>query len=150
MPDTQQTSGAVSKTEKYQSILQTHLFTPIAIETAGVWNNQAREFIKELGKRITTVTGEVRETSYILQQISLAIYSERQHAVFHWVIHHRHGLNNNTNNSNSNDSDNNNNIIINNYRQCPYDTTVTEDTKEFLALHLRSISARLSMNSLFV
>ena len=65
--------SAVSKTQKYQSILQTHLFTPIAIETAGVWNSQAREFIKELGKRIITVTGEVRETSYIFQQISVAI-----------------------------------------------------------------------------
>ena len=53
--------------------MQTHLFTPIAIETAGVWNGQAREFIKELGKRINTVTGEVRETSYIFQQISVAI-----------------------------------------------------------------------------
>ena len=49
--------SAVSKTQKYQSIWQTHLFTPIAIETAGVWNSQAREFITELGKRITTVTG---------------------------------------------------------------------------------------------
>ena len=26
--------------------------------------------------------------------------SERQHAVFHWVFHHRHGLNTNNNNSN--------------------------------------------------
>ena len=34
--------SAVSKTQKYQSILQTHVFTPIAIETAGVWNSQAR------------------------------------------------------------------------------------------------------------
>ena len=41
--------SAVTKTQKYQSILQTHLFTPIAIETAGVWNSQAREFITELG-----------------------------------------------------------------------------------------------------
>ena len=66
--------SAVSKTQKYQSILQTHLFTPIAIETAGVWNSQARElFIAELGKRITTVTGEIKETSYIFQQLSVAI-----------------------------------------------------------------------------
>ena len=65
--------SAVSKTQKYQSILQTHLFTPIAIETAGVWNNQAREFITELEKRITTVTGEIKETSYIFQQVSVAI-----------------------------------------------------------------------------
>ena len=28
--------SAVSKTQKYQSILQTNLFSPIAIETAGV------------------------------------------------------------------------------------------------------------------
>ena len=65
--------SAVCKTQKYQSILQTHLFTPIAIETAGVWNRQAREFIKELGKRITTVIGEIKETSYIFQQVSVAI-----------------------------------------------------------------------------
>ena len=65
--------SAVSKTQKYNSILQTHLFTPIAIETAGVWNSQAREVIKELGKRITTVTGEIKETSYIFQQVSVAI-----------------------------------------------------------------------------
>ena len=39
--------SAVSKTQKYQSILQTQLFTVIAIETAGVWNSQAREFIKK-------------------------------------------------------------------------------------------------------
>ena len=54
--------------------------------------------------------------------------SERQHAVFQWVFHHRHGLN--TKNNSSNNSDDNNNI--NNYRQCPYDATVTEDTKEFI------------------
>ena len=65
--------SAVSKTQKYQSILRTHLFTPIAIETAGVWNSQVREFITELGKRITTVTGEIKETSYIFQQVSVAI-----------------------------------------------------------------------------
>ena len=66
--------SAVFKTQKYRCILQTHLFMPIAIETAGVWNSQAGEFINELGKRITTVTGEVRETSYIFQQISVAIH----------------------------------------------------------------------------
>ena len=66
--------SANSKTQKYQSILQTHLVTPTAIEAAGVWNSQAREFIKERGKRITTVTGEERKTSYIFQQISVEIH----------------------------------------------------------------------------
>ena len=43
--------STVSKTKKYQSVLQTHLFTPIAIETAGVWNSQAREFNIERAKQ---------------------------------------------------------------------------------------------------
>ena len=34
--------------------------------------------------------------------------SERLHVVFHWVFHHRLGLN--TTNNNSNDNDDNNNI----------------------------------------
>ena len=65
--------SAGSKTQKYQIILQTQLFSPITIETAGVWNSQAREFIKELVKRITTVIGEIKEISYIFQQVSVAI-----------------------------------------------------------------------------
>ena len=66
-------NSAVFKTQKYQSILQTHLFTPIALKTAGVWNSQAREFITELRKHITTVIGEIKETSYVSQQVSVAI-----------------------------------------------------------------------------
>ena len=71
---------------------------------------------------------QVNKRDKLYLSASLSGNSERQHAFFHWVIHHRHELN--TNNNNSNDSDDSNNI--NNWRQCPYDTTVTEDTKEFL------------------
>ena len=39
---------------------------------------------------------------------SLSGISEKQHAVFHWVFHHRHGLN--TKNNSSNNSDDNNTI----------------------------------------
>ena len=42
---------------------------------------------------------------------SLSGNSERQQAVFHWVFHHRHGLN--TKNNSSNNSDDNNNNINN-------------------------------------
>ena len=82
--------SAMSKTQKYQSILQTHLFTPIAIKTSGVCNTQAREFIKELGKHITTVTGE--EIDKLNLSANLSGNSERQHAVIHGVIHHRYVL----------------------------------------------------------
>ena len=80
--------------------------------------------------------GSKRDKLYL--SANLSGNSERQDAVSHWVIHHRHGLNNN--NINSNASDDNNSI--NKQRQCPYDNSVTEDTKEFLAFLWRQISAR--------
>ena len=79
--------SAVSKTQKYQSILQTHLFAPIAIETAGVWNSQERDFIKELGNVSPLSPGSKRDKLYLPSNLSGN--SERQHAVFHWVFHHR-------------------------------------------------------------
>ena len=78
----------------YQSILQTHLFTPIAIETAGVWNSQAREFIKELGKRITAVTGEIKRQAISFSKFQ---WQFREATCCHWIFHHRHGLNTNNN-----------------------------------------------------
>ena len=66
--------SAVSKTQKYQSILaDPPVHTDCNRNSWRIWNSQAREFIKELGKRITTVTGETKETSYIFQQVSVAI-----------------------------------------------------------------------------
>jgi hypothetical protein len=54
--------------------MQTHQFTLVAIETAGTWDRQESEFIKELGRRITECTGEELETQYIFQQISVAVH----------------------------------------------------------------------------
>ena len=50
--------------------------------------------------------GNKRDKLYL--SASLSGNSERQHAVFHWVFHHRHGLN--TKNNSGNNSDDNNNI----------------------------------------
>ena len=66
-------SSAMSKTQKYSKIAQMHIFTPIAIETTGAMNHQAREFMTETGRRITEDTGEVKESFYLFQQVSVAI-----------------------------------------------------------------------------
>ena len=66
-------SSAMSKTQKYANIAQTHIFTPIAMETTGAMNHQASELITEIGRRITEVTGEVKESIYLFQQVSVAI-----------------------------------------------------------------------------
>ena len=65
--------AASNKTTKYTELSQTHHFTPIAIETGGSWNDLAIEFVNELGKRITAVTQEPRETQYLFQRMSVAL-----------------------------------------------------------------------------
>ena len=46
---------------------------PVAVETFGACGSQGLNLIKEIGKRISEVTGEKRSTFYLLQNISMAI-----------------------------------------------------------------------------
>ena len=65
--------AAALKMSKYCSILNQVNFVAIAIETLGSWNVEGLNFIKELGRRITLLTLDPRETSYLLQQILVAV-----------------------------------------------------------------------------
>ena len=64
---------ATKKTNKYSQLSATHIFTPVAIETAGTWHHQAVELVQELGRRATIITGDSRETTYLFQQLSVAL-----------------------------------------------------------------------------
>ena len=64
--------AADNKTAKYQELAKTHQFALIAIGTGGAWNEKAVEFISEVGRRITEVTNEQRETMFLFQRISVA------------------------------------------------------------------------------
>jgi hypothetical protein len=66
--------GAASRKElKYQALEKTHTFIPLAFETFGPINNKARSFISELGQRLSTVSGDQRESSFLFQRLSIAI-----------------------------------------------------------------------------
>ena len=65
--------AAANKTAKYQQLTQTHILTPVAIETTGAYNIQASQFLQEIGRRTTVETGDVKETVYLFQRISVAI-----------------------------------------------------------------------------
>ena len=65
--------AASLKNTKYSDITSTHVFYPIAIETAGSWDTQATELIEELGRRITEATEDPKETTYLFQRISITI-----------------------------------------------------------------------------
>ena len=52
----------------------THMFYPIAIETAGTWDDMAIElFVQEIGRRTTVITQDTRETVFLFQRLSIAL-----------------------------------------------------------------------------
>ena len=56
-----------------------YFFEPIAVETLGVFNASARFLLDALGRRITSSSGEARETSFLYQRVSVLI--QRYNAV---------------------------------------------------------------------
>ena len=88
LADTATTAGAAAdkaasnKEAKYKQLANSHIFVPLATQTAGTWNNRAVELVQELGRRMTAVTEDTRETTYLFQRLSVAL--QRGNAVsFH-------------------------------------------------------------------
>ena len=61
------TRAEALKLEKYSNLTSSHFFTPIAIESSGVFGPKTMSFIKDLGKRITRQSGDPRSTAFLLQ-----------------------------------------------------------------------------------
>ena len=64
--------AATRKIFKYQEIIRTHIFAPIAIESLGPINKEGLAFLQEIGRRLTRTTGDTSETAFLLQRISVA------------------------------------------------------------------------------
>jgi len=56
-----------------------HTFYPLATETANTWHQMAIELTQEIGRRITTITQNIRETTFPFQRLSMA--PQRRNAV---------------------------------------------------------------------
>ena len=65
--------AAVRKTDKYRDLPTSYHFIPVAIETFGPVNEAACNFLSEIGRRISQVTEDSRESSYLRQRISIAL-----------------------------------------------------------------------------
>ena len=48
---------------KYAELQQTHIFVPVSVETLGSWNCDSLNFISNIGKKLTEVTGDSIETT---------------------------------------------------------------------------------------
>jgi len=79
LPDTSLVAGAAAekasarKMEKYAQLASTHFFVPLAFETMGPINTEGLTFLSDLGHKLSTITGESWETTYLFQRVSLII-----------------------------------------------------------------------------
>jgi hypothetical protein len=65
--------AADRKDAKYQTLMSTHSFVPLAIETFGPINTSGGAFLSELGRRLTFISDDPREGSFLFQRLSMAI-----------------------------------------------------------------------------
>ena len=63
------------KVAKYNGLPVTHSFTPVAIETLGAIGPKSLVFLKELGWRARRQSGDERAASFLLQRLSVAVYT---------------------------------------------------------------------------
>ena len=66
-------NAANRKELKYQSLATTHTFIPLAFETLGPINTKSVKFFNILGRRHTAHSGDMRETVFLFQRLSLTI-----------------------------------------------------------------------------
>ena len=65
--------AASTKETKCRKLANSHVFVPVAVETAGTWNHLAVELTQELGRRITIFTDDPRETGFLFQRLSVTL-----------------------------------------------------------------------------
>jgi len=66
-------AASVRKESKYSSLPPEYLFKPVAIETLGPLNASALNFSSEVDRRLTSLSGDPRETSFLFQRLSMLI-----------------------------------------------------------------------------
>ena len=63
--------AAERKAEKYHNLSSDHIFQPIAMENLGAFRSSL-EFLRELGRRLGSLSGEEREAYFLFQRLSVA------------------------------------------------------------------------------
>ena len=66
-------AAAMRKRAKYAEIIQSHHFVPVAIETLGPSNMDGQRFLDSIGERLSSISGDPRETTFLYQRLSVLI-----------------------------------------------------------------------------
>ena len=73
VPGSAASTAEERKREHYRNITDRYHFEPVAVETTGVLGPSTTAFLKRLGKQVSAVTGDKRETSWLMERLSLAV-----------------------------------------------------------------------------
>ena len=65
--------AADRKLTKYSNLLADYCFIPLAFETLGPLNKEGDEFLTTLGKRLSAITGDKRESCFLRQRLSICL-----------------------------------------------------------------------------
>jgi len=65
--------AAERKLMKYSNLPTNLIFQPVAVENLGAFSSSSSDFISALGHKISGVSGEERETSFLFQRLSVAL-----------------------------------------------------------------------------
>ena len=61
------------KRVRYASLTDRYIFEPVAVETSGVVGPSTVKFLSGLGKRLSVLTGNKKESTWLFQRISMAV-----------------------------------------------------------------------------
>ena len=65
--------SSARKLSKYSELAINHIFVPIAMESFGPMCAEALTFLSELERRMSAVTGDMREATFLFQSLFIAI-----------------------------------------------------------------------------
>ena len=75
--------------KEYVDVDGRYMFAPIVFENLAVPSASTRQLLSDLGRRLTDISGESRETSYLFQRCSVLV--QRFNTVLlHDSLPHRH------------------------------------------------------------
>jgi len=75
LPATSGSSGAAAerKMAHYEKLAQSYTLIPVAVETLGPINNAGLQFLSDIGRRISQVFNDHRESIFLFQRLSVLI-----------------------------------------------------------------------------
>ena len=66
-------AASATKSRKYECLSNTHIFVPVAFETLGPVCSEGASLIASIGFRLSSKSGDPRETQFLFQRLSIAI-----------------------------------------------------------------------------